>query len=76
MTFAPVQVSATDGPMPDTVEQFKAIRAQGGTTVDVVITHTDLVNDEELLELVELEVRELATQNGLSVDAMTRSQGV
>jgi elongation factor Tu len=75
MTFAPVQVSATDGPMPDTVEQFKAIRAQGGTTVDVVITHTDLVDDEELLELVELEVRELATQNGLSVDAMTRSQG-
>jgi elongation factor Tu len=73
MTFAPVQVSATDGPMPDTVEQFKAIRAQGGTSVDVVITNTNLVQDEELLELVELEIRELATQNGLSVGAMTRS---
>jgi elongation factor Tu len=75
MTFAPVQVSATDGPMPDTVEQLKAIRAQGGTSVDVVITNTNLVQDEELLELVELEIRELATQNGLSVGAMTRSQG-
>jgi translation elongation factor EF-Tu-like GTPase len=59
--------------MPDTVEQFKAIRAQGGTSVDVVITNTNLVEDEELLELVELEIGELATQNGLSVGAMTRS---
>ena len=72
MTFDPVVVSATDGPLPATVEQFKAIKAQGGTSVDVVITHTDLVDDEELLELVELEIRSIATDNGLSIGAMTR----
>jgi elongation factor Tu len=72
MTNAPVVVSATDGPMPETVEQFKAIRAQGGTSVDVVLSNTDLVDDEELLELVELEIRDLATQNGLTVGSLTR----
>jgi translation elongation factor EF-Tu-like GTPase len=70
-----VQVSATDGPLPATAEQFKAIKAQGATSVDVVITDTGLIEDDELLELVELETRELAGQNGLTVASMTRTAG-
>jgi translation elongation factor EF-Tu-like GTPase len=72
MAFDPVLVSAADGPLPQTVDQLKALKAQGATSVDVVITHTDLVDDAELLELVELEVRDLAEQNGLIVGSITR----
>jgi elongation factor Tu len=65
-------VSATDGPMPETAEQFKAIKAHGGTSVDVVLSNTDLVDDQELLELVELEIREIATEKGRTVGSITR----
>jgi len=71
----PVVVSATDGPMPETKQAFEAIRASGGTTVDISITNTNLVDDEELLELVELELRELATQCGLTVGTIQRLYG-
>jgi translation elongation factor EF-Tu-like GTPase len=73
MASEPVIVSATDGPLPPTVEQMKALKAQGATSVDVVISNTNLVDDEELLELVELEIREIAEQNGLAVGSITRS---
>ncbi len=73
MTLDPVVVSATDGPLPQTAEELTALKARGATSVDVVLTHTDLVDDEELLELVELEIRDLAEQNGLTVDSVTRS---
>jgi len=69
----PVIVSATDGPLPPTVEQLEALKAQGATSVDVVISNTNLVDDEELLELVELEVRDLAERSGLAVGSITRS---
>jgi translation elongation factor EF-Tu-like GTPase len=72
MTYDAVIVSAADGPLPETVEQLKALRTQGATTVDIVITNTDLVDDAELLELVELEIRDLAQQNGLAVGSITR----
>jgi len=72
MAFDPVVVSATDGPLPQTMEQMKALKAQGATSIDVVMTNTDLVDDEELLELVELELRDLAEQNGLAVGSITR----
>jgi translation elongation factor EF-Tu-like GTPase len=72
MPSASVTVSSADGPLPETVEQFKALQAQGATAVDVVLTRTDLVDDEELLELVELEIRDLAQQNGLTVGSITR----
>ena len=71
MAFDPVIVSATDGPLPQTVEQLKALKAQGATSVDVVISNTELVDDAELLELVELEIRDLAEQNGLAVGSIT-----
>jgi translation elongation factor EF-Tu-like GTPase len=67
-----VEVSAIDGPMPPMIEQFKAIQARGGTSVDVALTNTGLVEDVELLELVELEIREAATQYGLTVNTITR----
>ena len=72
MAFEPVAVSAADGPMPETVEQLQALKAQGGTSVDFVLTRTDLVDDAELLELVELELRDLAQENGLTVGSITR----
>jgi translation elongation factor EF-Tu-like GTPase len=72
MTTHQLIVSAADGPLPETVEQLKAIKGQGATTVDVVLTRTDLVDDAELLELVELEIRDLAQQNGLTVASITR----
>jgi translation elongation factor EF-Tu-like GTPase len=72
MAFVPVLVSAADGPLPQTVDQLKALRAQGATSVDVVITNTDLVDDAELLELVELEIRNLVEENGLAVGSITR----
>jgi translation elongation factor EF-Tu-like GTPase len=68
----PVIVSAADGPLPATVEQVEAIKAQGGTSVDFVLTRTDLVDDAELLELVELELRNIAEENGLAVGSITR----
>jgi len=72
MAFDPVVVSATDGPLPQTVDQMKALKAQGAASIEVVITHTDMVDDAELLELVELETRDLAEQNGLAVGSITR----
>jgi translation elongation factor EF-Tu-like GTPase len=68
----PVIVSATDGPLPDTVERLRALAAQGATSVDYRLTHTDLVGDVELLELVELELRDLAAQNGLAIGSISR----
>jgi hypothetical protein len=67
-----VEVSAIDGPMPPMLEQFKAIQARGGTSVDVALTNTGLVEDVELLELVELEIREAAAGCGLTVNTISR----
>jgi translation elongation factor EF-Tu-like GTPase len=72
MAFDPVVVSATDGPLPPTLDQIQALKAQGATSIDIVITDTSLVDDAELLELVELEVRDLVEQNGLAVGSITR----
>jgi translation elongation factor EF-Tu-like GTPase len=71
MTYEAVVVRATDGPLPETIEQLRALKAQGATTVDVVISNTELV-DAELLELVELEIRDLAEQNGLVIGSLDR----
>jgi elongation factor Tu len=54
-------VSATDGPMPQTREHVLLARQVGVPYIVVALNKSDQVEDEELLELVELEVRELLT---------------
>ena len=54
-------VSATDGPMPQTREHVLLARQVGVPFIVVALNKSDVVEDEELLELVELEVRELLT---------------
>ena len=54
-------VSATDGPMPQTREHVLLARQVGVPYIVVALNKVDMVDDEELLELVELEVRDLLT---------------
>ena len=54
-------VAATDGPMPQTREHVLLARQVGVPSIVVALNKVDMVDDEELLELVELEVRELLT---------------
>ena len=55
-------VSATDGPMPQTREHVLLARQVGVPFIVVALNKADLVDDEELLDLVELEVRELLNE--------------
>src|SRR5437899_7533957 len=55
-------VSAADGPMPQTREHVLLARQVGVPSIVVALNKADLVDDEELLDLVELEVRELLTE--------------
>ena len=55
-------VAATDGPMPQTREHVLLARQVGVPYIIVALNKADMVDDEELLELVELEVRELLTE--------------
>ncbi|HXH59806.1 MAG TPA: elongation factor Tu [Fimbriimonadaceae bacterium] len=59
MDGAILVVSATDGPMPQTREHILLARQVGVPYIVVYINKTDLVDDPELIELVEMEVREL-----------------
>jgi elongation factor Tu len=61
-------VSAADGPMPQTREHILLARQVGVPSLVVFLNKKDMVDDEELLELVELEVRELLTQYGFPGD--------
>jgi elongation factor Tu len=62
MDGAILVVSAADGPMPQTKEHVLLARQVDVPAVVVFLNKVDLVDDEELLELVELEVRELLTK--------------
>jgi elongation factor Tu len=55
-------VAATDGPMPQTREHVLLARQVGVPSIVVALNKADMVDDEELLELVELEVRELLSE--------------
>jgi len=55
-------VAATDGPMPQTREHVLLARQVGVPSIVVALNKVDAVDDEELLELVEMEVRELLTE--------------
>ena len=61
-------VAATDGPMPQTREHILLARQVGVPQLVVFLNKCDLVDDEELLELVELEVRELLSSYDFSGD--------
>ena len=62
MDGAILVVSATDGPMPQTREHILLARQVNVPSIVVFLNKCDLVDDAELLDLVELEVRELLTQ--------------
>ena len=61
-------VSAADGPMPQTYEHILLARQVNVPKLVVALNKSDTVDDEELLELVELEIRELLTKNGFPGD--------
>ncbi len=68
MDGAILVVAATDGPMPQTQEHILLARQVGVPYVVVFLNKCDAVEDEELLELVEMEVRELLSSYGFPGD--------
>ena len=68
MDGAILVVAATDGPMPQTREHILLSRQVGVPYIIVFINKCDMVEDEELLELVEMEVRELLNEYGFPGD--------
>ena len=62
MDGAIVVVAATDGPMPQTREHILLARQVGVPALVIFMNKVDLVDDEELLDLVEMEVRELLSE--------------
>ena len=62
MDGAILVVAATDGPMPQTKEHVLLARQVGVPSMVVALNKADMVDDEEILELVELEVRELLSE--------------
>ncbi|HRY33011.1 MAG TPA: elongation factor Tu [Bacteroidales bacterium] len=69
MDGAILVVAATDGPMPQTREHILLARQVGVPKLVVFMNKVDLVDDEELLDLVEMEVRELLTFYGFDGDS-------
>jgi elongation factor Tu len=68
-------VSAADGPMPQTREHILLARQVGVPAVVVYLNKVDMVDDAELLELVELEVRELLSKYGFPGDEVPIVKG-
>jgi elongation factor Tu len=68
-------VAATDGPMPQTKEHILLARQVGVPKLVVFMNKVDLVDDPELLELVEMEIRELLTSYGFDGDNTPIIQG-
>ena len=75
MDGAILVVSAADGPMPQTREHILLARQVGVPELVVFLNKTDQVDDEELLELVELEVRELLSEYEYPGDDIPVVQG-
>ena len=75
MDGAILVVAATDGPMPQTREHILLARQVGVPQIVVFMNKVDLVDDEELLELVELEVRELLSSYEFDGDNIPVIQG-
>ena len=68
-------VSAVDGPMPQTREHILLAKQVGIQTLVVFLNKVDMVDDEELLELVEIEIRELLSKYGFDGDAAAIVRG-
>src|ERR1035437_2455643 len=64
MDGAVLVVAATDGPMPQTREHILLAHQVGVPNIIVFLNKVDMVDDPELIDLVESEVRELLTKNG------------
>jgi elongation factor Tu len=75
MDGAVLVVSAADGPMPQTREHILLARQVGVPAIVVFLNKTDMVDDPELLELVELEVRELLSAYDFPGDDIPVIQG-
>ena len=75
MDGAILVVSAADGPMPQTREHVLLARQVNVPALVVFLNKVDLVDDAELLELVELEVRELLTKYGFPGDDIPITRG-
>ncbi|QJC34207.1 elongation factor Tu [Enterobacteriaceae endosymbiont of Donacia cinerea] len=75
MDGAILVVAATDGPMPQTREHILLARQVGVPYIIVFLNKCDMVDDEELLELVEMEVRDLLTQYNFPGDTTPIIQG-
>ena len=75
MDGAILVVAATDGPMPQTREHILLARQVGVPALVVFMNKVDLVDDEELLELVELEIRELLSTYEFPGDDIPVIQG-
>ena len=75
MDGAILVVSAADGPMPQTREHILLSRQVGVPYIVVYLNKSDMVEDEELLELVEMEVRELLTEYGFPGDEIPVIRG-
>ena len=75
MDGAILVVAATDGPMPQTREHILLARQVGVPRLVVFMNKVDLVDDPELLELVEMEIRELLTFYGFDGDNTPIIQG-
>merc|ERR1712196_647076 len=68
-------VAATDGPMPQTREHILLARQVGVPRLVVFLNKVDMVDDEELVELVEMEIRELLSQYDFDGDDVPVVQG-
>ena len=69
MDGAILVVAATDGPMPQTREHILLARQVGVPKIVVFLNKCDMVDDEELIDLVEMEVRELLDEYGFDGDS-------
>jgi elongation factor Tu len=75
MDGAVLVVAATDGPMPQTKEHILLARQVGVPRIVVFMNKVDLVDDPELLELVEMEIREELSKRGFDGDNTPIIQG-
>lgn len=75
MDGAILVVSAADGPMPQTREHILLARQVGVPYIVVYLNKVDMVDDEELLDLVEMEVRELLSEYGFPGDEIPVVKG-